>query len=386
MSTLSSVPVGDVANVFNGKTPAKSEQRDSGHPVLKIKDVTDSGEFLGWFDSFVDESLAAAFDEKKLRINDTLVLNAAHNSDYVGSKQYRVQEAVVGSLPTGEWLVLRAKEEKLDPVFASYWMSSNETKFRIKQLVKGIHLYPKDVKRLEIPLLPLPEQKRIAAILDKADAIRRKRQQATKLADQFLRSIFLDLFGDPVTNPRGWKVLPIKKLGKVTTGSTPSSSLEGMFGDEMPFVTPGDLDGNLVSVKRWLTMEGANQSRVCRPGSLMACCIGATIGKVGMATQTSAFNQQINAVEWDTKINDVFGYYLFKLFPVFITKNAIKTTLPILKKSLFEAVEIPVPDTGLQESFASIFARVSSIVNVHRNFLNEPLFEAISQRAFSGEM
>ncbi len=58
------------------------------------------------------------------------------------------------------------------------------------------------LRRYEIPLPPLPEQKRIAAILDKADAIRRKRQQAIKLADEFLRATFLDIFGDPVTNPK----------------------------------------------------------------------------------------------------------------------------------------------------------------------------------------
>ena len=56
------------------------------------------------------------------------------------------------------------------------------------------------------------EQKRIAAILDKADAIRKKRQQAIELADQFLKSVFLDMFGDPVTNPKGWEVKPAKSI------------------------------------------------------------------------------------------------------------------------------------------------------------------------------
>lgn len=66
------------------------------------------------------------------------------------------------------------------------------------------------IKDTKIPLPPLEEQKRIAAILDKADAIRQKRQQAIELADEFLRSVFLDMFGDPVTNPKGF---PSYKLG-----------------------------------------------------------------------------------------------------------------------------------------------------------------------------
>ena len=61
------------------------------------------------------------------------------------------------------------------------------------------------IKDTEIPLPHLVEQKRIAAILDKADSLRRKNQQAIQLADQFLRAVFLDLFGDPMTNPKGWE-------------------------------------------------------------------------------------------------------------------------------------------------------------------------------------
>jgi type I restriction enzyme S subunit len=74
-------------------------------------------------------------------------------------------------------------------------------------------------KDLEIPLPPLSEQKRIAAILDKADAIRRKRQQAIQLADDFLRAVFLDMFGDPVTNPKGFRKGPITELADIITGN-----------------------------------------------------------------------------------------------------------------------------------------------------------------------
>lgn len=71
---------------------------------------------------------------------------------------------------------------------------------------------------IPIPLPPLPEQKRIAAILDKADAIRRKRQEAIRLTEELLRSAFLEMFGDPVTNPKGWKTLPLGEL--VSNGPT----------------------------------------------------------------------------------------------------------------------------------------------------------------------
>jgi len=76
----------------------------------------------------------------------------------------------------------------------------------------------KGMEQVKIPLPPLPEQRRIAAILDKTAAVRRKREQTLDLADQFLRSVFLDLFGDPVTNPRGW---PVKKLQELIDPERP---------------------------------------------------------------------------------------------------------------------------------------------------------------------
>ena len=81
------------------------------------------------------------------------------------------------------------------------------------------------LKEVEIPLPPLEEQKRIAAILDKADALRRKRQQVIDLTDQLLRSVFLDMFGDPVTNPKGFEVNPFSECIKGITGGWSTSGL-----------------------------------------------------------------------------------------------------------------------------------------------------------------
>jgi len=85
------------------------------------------------------------------------------------------------------------------------------------------------IRDSKIPLPPLPEQRRIAAILDKADAVRRKRQQTLDLADDFLRSAFLDLFGDPVTNPKGWPIVAIDDLAEPSKGSI----VIGPFGSDL---------------------------------------------------------------------------------------------------------------------------------------------------------
>ncbi|MFD3302146.1 restriction endonuclease subunit S [Aquipseudomonas alcaligenes] len=119
------------------------------------------------------------------------------------------------------WLVLSGDPEKVDSDYFYHLLGSDLLKRRFSALAAGAvvkNLNIDLVKGVEIPLPPLLEQKRIAAILDKADAIRRKRQQAIQLADDFLRAVFLDMFGDPVTNPKGWSVKLVDAVAQVQGG------------------------------------------------------------------------------------------------------------------------------------------------------------------------
>jgi type I restriction enzyme S subunit len=210
----------DIAMVFNGKTPSQEEQRNDGFPVLKIKDVSDDGRFVGYFDSYVSFDLAKEFAAKVICSGDTLILNAAHNADYVGSKIYFAEASVVGSLPTGEWLLIRPNAQKGNARYLNFWLQTMQVCREIKDLVKGIHLYPKDVANLTIHLPPLLEQKRIATILEKADRLRRQRRYALELSNTYLQSVFLEMFGDPVTNPKGWNTEFLgNKIAFITSGS-----------------------------------------------------------------------------------------------------------------------------------------------------------------------
>ncbi len=114
---------------------------------------------------------------------------------------------------------LRPKEDALLQTYLYYFMSQQVMRLRNGSQGAAQTVISKDmINGISLTLPPLSEQKRIAAILDKADAIRKKRQQAIELADQFLRSVFLDMFGDPVTNPKGWDVEPLSSLVETLEG------------------------------------------------------------------------------------------------------------------------------------------------------------------------
>ncbi|EKO3585406.1 restriction endonuclease subunit S [Vibrio metschnikovii] len=118
-------------------------------------------------------------------------------------------------LATTELVPMLPDPERLDRGFLVHYLRSKQFVSWISDQVAGAKMPRVSMTVLwdhEIPLPPLEEQKRIAAILDKADAIRQKRKQAIDLADEFLRSVFLDMFGDPVTNPKGWEVKEIDQV------------------------------------------------------------------------------------------------------------------------------------------------------------------------------
>jgi type I restriction enzyme S subunit len=103
-------------------------------------------------------------------------------------------------------------------------------------------------QELEIPLPPLDEQRRIAAILDKADAIRRKRQESIRLTEEFLRATFLEMFGNPVTNPKGWEVARLEDISDIQSGITKGRKLNGQETISVPYMRVANVQDGHISL------------------------------------------------------------------------------------------------------------------------------------------
>lgn len=113
------------------------------------------------------------------------------------------------------WLVLSPRSPNISTDYFYYLLSSQELKSEMGKQAAGAvvkNLNSDIVRNIEVKYPDLPTQTKIAKILDKADQIRQKRKKAIELADEFLRSLFLEMFGDPVVNPKGWITKPIKEV------------------------------------------------------------------------------------------------------------------------------------------------------------------------------
>jgi type I restriction enzyme S subunit len=182
----------------------------------------------------VPASVAPSRARQLVEAGDVLVSTVRPNLNAVA----QIRSEHHGATASTGFTVLRPIPNLLDGGYLFHWVRTPTFVDEMVRLATGAS-YPavsdRIVKESEIPLPPLAEQKHIAAILDKADAIRRKRQAAIKLADDFLRATFLDMFGDPVTNPKGWEVKPLEAIVNFKTGKLDSNA--AVKGGFYPFFT-----------------------------------------------------------------------------------------------------------------------------------------------------
>lgn len=156
--------------------------------------------------------------------------------------------------------------------------------------------------------------------------------------------------------PSDWEVKKIAEFGKVFTGNTPSTDNHENYGSEYMFVSPSDLSSEkyIYKTEKRLSLEGFSISRKFPKGSVLFTCIGSTIGKSGITTEDSTSNQQINAIVVDGKHNNEFLYYALEFNSQKIKLLAGEQAVPIINKSMFEAVKLLCPPLPEQIRIAEV--------------------------------
>ncbi len=287
----------------------------------------------------------------------------------------------------------------LDLRFLFYALKkANLVSHTITTSIPGINR--ENIYATKIPLPPLPEQKRIAAILDKADAIRRKRQAAIKLAADFSRATFLDMFGDPATNPRGWKVK--------TFGDIASKFSDGPFGSNLKsshYVNTGvrvvrlqnigtgqfiDKDKAFISEYHFNSLA----KHECNPGDVLIGTLGEpNLRACILPSYISKALNKADCIQFRPNINHATSEYVCSLInhPGILTlafhlmhgQTRTRVSMGTLRELL-----IPVPPLFLQKTFTKIYYQMCKLL-VHHNTAEKEedlIFNSLTQRAFRGEL
>jgi type I restriction enzyme, S subunit len=196
--------------------------------------------------------------------------------------------------------------------------------------------------------------------------------------------------------PGGWEYSTIGSVGEIVTGNTPSKKEAAFYGEEVPFFKPTDLNAGyyVTESQDGLSMDGVKHARLAPPKSILVTCIGATIGKTGLTRRNGAFNQQINAIIPYEPIVSEFIYYMC-ISPQFqrsIIKNSSSTTLPIINKSKFQSLPIPLPPLAEQLEIVNTVEHLFSIAEKTGQELEKQIAvsarirSSILHKAFQGEL
>lgn len=252
--------------------------------------------------------------------------------------------------------------------------------------------------RFEIPLPPLSEQKRIADILDKADAIRRKRQEIRASDRHLLLSIFDEMFGDPIANTMQW---PIDRLDKVIAEGTSVSYGIVQCGPEfehgVPYIRTSDMTNEILGP---LESFGRTDPKIANKFKRSALSTGdlvfANRASIGAIVEVPEYLAGANLTQGTTRISPgpmVNRHYLMWLFRSvsmqrWFDRSAKGATFREITMGRLREAPVPVPPLALQEEFSRRYMAVNRLTQRWDTTLERSatLFDSLVQRAFKGKL
>jgi type I restriction enzyme, S subunit len=253
-------------------------------------------------------------------------------------------------------------------------------------------LSPNALAELQIPLPPLPEQRRIAEILDKADALRVKRRAAIAQLDTLAQYIFLEMFGDPLANPRSWPKKKLSELGSLDRGVSkhrPRNAPE-LLGGPYPFVQTGDVancGGYITTYSATYSEAGLRQSKMWPAGTL-CITIAANIAKTGILTFDGCFPDSVVGFRADEPATVEFVRCWLSFLQASLEEMAPESAQKNINLAILRGLDVPTPDISQRKEFARRIEAVEAIKSDERaaQAMLNVLFASLQYRAFRGDL
>ena len=398
---MRNISLGEIADSLPceyGEDPVDGEPT---FDVVKVSNIDGRGLFHGVF----EKRCFRADQLDKLLVKDgelLVVKSSGSKANILSGKTAICDKDRAGKIVASNFLMrIRVDESKAVPRFLWYVLNSGASKDFVKTIV-GASTYPNIKWSLysshPIPLPPLSEQRRIADILDRADALRAKRRAALARLDELTQAIFIELFGDPATNPKGLPVEPISNLSSVKHGYAFKSEY---FTDAGEFIllTPGNFyEGG------GYRNRGDKQKYYVGPipigytlnkDALLVAMTEQAPGLLGspiLVPESNKFlhNQRLGLVEVKPGADRLFLFHLFNTPAIRnqIQASSTGTKVKHTSPSKITAIMIPVPPISLQREFAWRITAVEALKTAQHASLtkSDALFASLQDRAFRGAL
>ncbi|MCA4433732.1 restriction endonuclease subunit S [Acinetobacter baumannii] len=381
------VCLGDIADFINGVAFKPEDWGTEGKPIIRIQNLNDPSKEYNYTEREVKDANIA-------RKGDLLVSWSAS----LGVYEWHGQDACINQhifkvVPNNEKIDKTYLKRALELSIVE--MESQVHGATMKHITRGKFLANK------IPLPPLAEQRRIASILDQADELRQKRQQAIKKLDQLLQATFIDMFGDPVSNPKGWR--SDKNLGDVAdivSGITKGRKITGKSLREIPYLAVSNVQDKYLNLSIIKTIEASDDEikrYKLRQGDLLLT-EGGDPDKLGRGTlwnnevdecihQNHVFRVRLTSKEFTPNyLNWIIGSEYGKRY---FLKSAKQTTgIASINMGQLKKLPLLLPPINLQIQFDERCIKIHQIKNKLVDSCKDinNLFSSLQNQAFSGTL
>jgi type I restriction enzyme S subunit len=376
---MKTISIGEIAEVKMGTAPPGSSYNNDGHGMPMIAGAGDYGLLYPSPKKWTTQPIITAIP------GDLIICIRATIGDLNwADKEYCLGRGVAG---------IRPKDHMIDKSYLAYYLN-----YKKDDLVKKgtgstfLAIRRSDLETFSIPYLPLSEQKRIARIMNQADAICRKRRQAIQIANDLVPAIFHEMFGDVTRNS---KKFPVARLGDVATLDRGKSrhrprNAPHLYGGPYPFIQTGDIansDGRIKAYSQTYSEAGLEQSHLWPKGTL-CITIAANIAETAILTFDACFPDSVVGLIPSKVLTVEYVQYWFSVMQQRIEDAATQVAQKNINLQILRELEIPIPSKDIQHEFSNLLMKMreNRDKQLHSENLLEDLFNSLVQRAFRGEL
>jgi len=283
--------------------------------------------------------------------------------------------------------ILLTNREILVPKFLFYYLRS------LNLPDAGYSRHYKFLRETKVVVPPLDDQKKIVSILEKAERAIQKRKEADELADKYLQSVFIEMFGDPVVNPKGWRTTQIGNISEVKTGGTPSREEANYWNGDISWIKTTEVkDEVILSSEEKITRKGLENSNatIFPINSILIAMYGQgkTRGKTAKLAIQASTNQACAAILPSDQYSTNYLWYLLRICYESLRNLGRGGNQPNLNLGMIKEYNIIFPHIEKQELFSNIVEKVEKLKQKQKQSTEEldTLFNSLMQKAFRGEL
>ena len=380
--------------VFNDGDWVESKDQDPNGEVrlIQLADIGD-GIFIDKSNRFLTSEKAKQLKCTYLKEGDVLV---ARMPDPLG-RACIFPKLDKPCVTVVDVCIIRPDSKIANNTYIKFLINSPDFRNKINRFASGTtrqRISRKNLDKISFSLPDYDTQLHIANILSKAESLINQRKESIRLLDKYLKSVFLEMFGDPVRNEKGWEKKKLNEISKVGTGGTPSRKKEDLFyGGNINWAKTTEVNGSYIFNTEEKITEIAIKESNCKiyPEYTILLAMygqGKTRGNVGLLKIEAATNQACAAIPPCNNIDQVFLFELLKNSYDFIRSLARGGNQENLNLSIVGNIDIIIPPLELQIQFSQIVEKTEALKAQYQQSLQEleNLYGSLSQKAFKGEL